>query len=64
MPFTAALSSTANNYILSTASGTIISSIGPGIGGMAIGARSGQTNLGTASIFTNGLVQMLVLHSP
>jgi hypothetical protein len=51
--FTAALDSAANNYILQTTTGTIISSIGPGIGNLAIGARGTNTNEATASIFTN-----------
>jgi hypothetical protein len=49
----ASLDSSANNYILTTTSATIINSIGPGIGSMTIGARAGGTNNATATIFTN-----------
>jgi hypothetical protein len=50
----ATLSSSANNYLLSTTSIPIISSLGAGIGNMAIGARSADfTNNGAATIFTN-----------
>jgi hypothetical protein len=50
----ASLSSSANNYLLSTTSIPIISSLGAGIGNMAIGARSSDfTNNGAATIFTN-----------
>jgi len=50
-----ALDSSANNYILTTTSVTIISAIGPGIGSMAIGVRpvNALNNRGTATIFTN-----------
>ena len=50
---TIALDSSANNYILSTASVTVINAIGTGIGTFAIGARGSNTNQGTATIFTN-----------
>jgi len=49
----ASLDSSANNYILTTTSATIINSIGPGIGSMTVGARAGGTNNATATIFTN-----------
>jgi hypothetical protein len=49
----ASLDSSANNYILTTTSATVISAIGPGIGSMAIGARAGNVSSGTATIFTN-----------
>jgi len=51
------LSNTANNYILSTTTGTIINALGDGIASMAIGGRnSSSVNSGTATIFTNRLV--------
>jgi hypothetical protein len=50
---TASLDSSANNYILTTNSVTVINAIGNGIGSMALGARGGNTNNGTATIFTN-----------
>jgi hypothetical protein len=50
---TAALSDSAANYLLTTSSVQVINAISPGIASMSIGARSGQTNQGTASIFTN-----------
>jgi len=50
---TASLDSSANNYILTTNSVTVISAIGNGIGTMALGARAGNTTQGTATIFTN-----------
>jgi hypothetical protein len=50
---TASLDSSANNYILTTTSVTVINAISNGIGTMAIGARAGNTNNGTATIFTN-----------
>jgi hypothetical protein len=50
---TASLDSSANNYILTTTSVTVINAIGNGIGSMALGARGGNTNNGTATIFTN-----------
>jgi hypothetical protein len=49
----ATLSSGANNYFIATPSATVINAIGPGISNTAIGARSGNTSLGTATIFTN-----------
>jgi len=53
---TASLSTSANNYILTTTSVTVINAIGNGIGTMAIGSRplngTGAAN-GTATIFTN-----------
>jgi hypothetical protein len=49
----ASLDSSANNYILTTTSAVVINSIGAGIGSMALGARPGQTNNQTATIFTN-----------
>jgi len=53
---TAALTDQTANYLLTTTSATVISALGPGIASMQIGARSGQTNLGTATIFTNRTV--------
>jgi hypothetical protein len=50
---TASLDSSANNYILTTTSVTVINAIANGIGSMALGARAGGTNNGTATIFTN-----------
>jgi hypothetical protein len=50
---TASLDSSANNYILTTTSVTVINAIGNGIGSMALGARAGNINNGTATIFTN-----------
>jgi hypothetical protein len=51
------LSNTANNYILSTTSGAVITALGDGIGSMAVGGRTGNsTNSGTATIFTNRLI--------
>jgi len=50
---TAALDSSANNYILTTTSVTVINSVGNGIGSITLGARAGNTNNGTATIFTN-----------
>ncbi len=52
---TAALNNTANNYLLSTTSGTIITSLTDGIGSLALGVTSG-TSLGTMTLFTNGTV--------
>jgi hypothetical protein len=51
----ASLNSSANNYILTTTSVTVINNIGPGIGSMTVGARSinATNNNGTATIFTN-----------
>ena len=53
---TATLGSAANNYLLSTTSATVINGAGAGIASLAIGARTGQTNQGTAAIFTNRTV--------
>jgi hypothetical protein len=50
---TASLDSSANNYILTTTSFTVINAIGNGIGTMTLGARAGNINNGTATIFTN-----------
>jgi hypothetical protein len=51
---TASLDSSANNYILTTPGPiTVISTLGPGIGSMAIGSGGGQTNNASATIFTN-----------
>ncbi len=47
------LSNSANNYLLSTSSVPVINTIASGIASMSIGSRSGQTNLGNATIFTN-----------
>jgi hypothetical protein len=52
----ATLANTANGYINSSTPQTVINALGSGIGAMAIGARSGGTNLGTATIFSNGVV--------
>jgi hypothetical protein len=49
----AALDSSANNYILTTTSAVVINNIGAGIGSMALGARPGNTNNATATVFTN-----------
>ena len=53
---TAALTDQTANYLLTTTSATVICALGPGIASMQIGARSGQTNFGTATIFTNRTV--------
>jgi len=50
---TASLDSSANNYILTTTSVTVINAVSNGIGSVAIGARGGNTNNGTSTIFTN-----------
>jgi len=50
---TASLNNAANGYILTTSSATVINNIGTGIGSFTIGARAGNTNRGTATIFTN-----------
>jgi len=49
------LNNGANGYFVGTTSGTIISSLSPGISaaGLTIGALTGGTSQGTASIFTN-----------
>jgi len=62
--FSASLNNSANNYLLSTTSGTVINNIGPGLAGAAaIGLAPGNTTIpgicggtlpaGTATIFTN-----------
>src|SRR5438034_4211655 len=62
--FSASLNNSANNYLLSTTSGTVINNIGPGLAGApAIGLAPGNTSIpticggslpaGTATIFTN-----------
>ena len=53
---TASLSSSANNFIPGAMSQTTITSVASGINSLAIGARSGQTNTGTSTIFTNRAV--------
>jgi hypothetical protein len=53
---TASLDSSANNYILTTTTATVINAISPGIGTVAVGARAingANANNGTATIFTN-----------
>src|SRR5438132_8299859 len=52
----ASLSSAANNYLLSTTTYTAINGTGAGIASVAVGARTGQPNLGTAAILTNRTV--------
>lgn len=52
---TAALSNSANNYLLSTTSATVINTLSDGIASMAVGVTSG-TSLGTATLFSNGTV--------
>src|SRR5712692_937022 len=47
------LSSGANNYLMGTSTATVISSLSPGIASMAIGGNTGNTNQGTATVFTN-----------
>jgi hypothetical protein len=47
------LSSASNNYILTSSSARVINSVGPGIGSIAIGSRSGA-NAGTGTILTTG----------
>jgi len=49
----ASLGSSSNNYILQTTSVPVISSFGPGIGSMTIGANGTNANEGTALLFTN-----------
>jgi hypothetical protein len=44
------------NYNLLTTSATVITALSPPLASMAIGARSGQPNLGTATILTNRTV--------
>ena len=53
---TASLGSTANNYLLSTSSATVITNLVSGIASMAIGAESGGISSGTATIFTNNVI--------
>jgi hypothetical protein len=53
---TSALSSSANNYLLSGSTATLINALGAGIGSAAIGAAAGNTSSGTALIFTNQTV--------
>jgi hypothetical protein len=53
---TASLSSSANNYFLSTSTVPLISALGPGIASVTQGAVSGGTNLTTVQIFTNQTV--------
>jgi hypothetical protein len=50
---TASLTSTANNFILSTSSFTVINTLGPGIAAVTQGGLSGATDTGTSTIFTN-----------
>jgi hypothetical protein len=53
---TASLNTSANNYILTTTSVTVINAIGNGIGTVAIGGRAANgpnANTGSATIFTN-----------
>jgi hypothetical protein len=50
---TSALSSSANNYLLSGNTATLINALGAGIGSAAIGAAPGNTSAGTALMFTN-----------
>jgi hypothetical protein len=50
---TVALSSGANNYILNNSSFNVISALGAGIGGGAVGSISPQVSQGTALMFTN-----------
>jgi len=53
---TASLNSSANNYVLTTPSVTVINALSPGIANFAIGARSSNSTLGAATIFTNRTV--------
>jgi hypothetical protein len=54
---TFSLGNTANNYILSTTSGPVITALGDGVASMAVGGRtSNSTNSGTATVFTNRLI--------
>ena len=53
---TASLSNTANNYLLSTTSANVITALGDGIGSLTQSSDSGQTDEGTATVFTNGTV--------
>jgi len=52
----ASLGNAANNYLLSTTTFNAVNSTAAGIASVAIGAISGNTNLGTAAIFTNKTV--------
>ena len=52
----ASLSSSSNNYILSTSSVTVISATADGIGSLAVGARTDVVSNGTATIFSNTIV--------
>jgi len=52
----AALQDATANYLLTTTSATVINALSPGIASMQVGSRSGQPNLGTATIFTNRTV--------
>jgi hypothetical protein len=53
---TASLANTANGYINSSTPQTVINALGPGLGSMAIGARTGGTNTGTATILSNATI--------
>lgn len=53
---TFSLNTSSNNYLLSTPSGTVITTLGDGIGSLALGARSGATDFGTATLLTNATV--------
>ena len=53
---TASLSNTANNYLLSTTSATVITALSAGLASLTQGADSGTTDEGTATVFTNGTV--------
>ena len=52
---TASLGNTANNYLLSTSSLTVITALSPGLS-MSQASVSGTTDNGTATVFTNGIV--------
>lgn len=53
---TASLANTANGYINSSTPQTVINALGPGLGSMAIGARTGGTNTGTGTILSNATI--------
>jgi hypothetical protein len=53
---TASLTSTANNFILSTPSFTVINALGPGIGSLTQAGFTSGTDQGTSTIFTNRTV--------
>lgn len=53
---TASLANTANGYINSSTPQTVINALGPGIGSIAIGARTGGTNTGTGTILSNATI--------